>query len=65
MSIYWLHFFINTYLIEYKRHFCLHIFLLILSNCRIDLMMFGGNWLINLPSLVLKPVLMYLNVFSY
>ena len=28
--------------------FCLHIFLLILSNCRIDLMIFGENWLINL-----------------
>ena len=29
--------------------FCLHIFLLILSNCRIDLMIFGGNWWVNLP----------------
>ena len=29
--------------------FCLHILLLILSDCRIDLMIFGGNWMINLP----------------
>ena len=36
--IYWQHFFIDMYLIEHNRHFfCLHIFLLILSNCRIDL----------------------------
>ena len=32
---FWQHFFIDTYLIE-KNIFCLHIFLLILSNCRID-----------------------------
>ena len=25
------------------------IFLFILSNCRIDLMIFSGNWLINHP----------------
>ena len=41
------HFFIDTYLIEHKILFCRHIFLLILSNRRIDLMIFGGNWLIN------------------
>ena len=29
--------------------FCLHIFWLILSNCRIDLMISGGNWLVKLP----------------
>ena len=29
--------------------FCLHMFLLIFSNCRIDLIIFGENWLINLP----------------
>ena len=32
-----IHIFLSTY------------FLLILSNCHIDLMIFGGNWLINLP----------------
>ena len=31
---------------ERNRDFCSHIFLLILSNCRINLMIFGGNWLI-------------------
>ena len=35
-------------MIEYNRHF-LTFFFLILSNCRIDLMVFSGNWLINLP----------------
>ena len=35
------------YLIEYKRHFLFTYFLLIFSNCRIDLMIFEGNWLIN------------------
>ena len=34
--------------IVHNKHFCLHIFLLILSNCRVDLMIFDGNWLINL-----------------
>ena len=29
--------------------FCLHIFLLILSYCRIDFIIFDGNWLMNLP----------------
>ena len=47
--IYWQHFFINTYLIEHNRHFMSTYFLLILSNCCIDLMIFVGNWLINLP----------------
>ena len=37
--------------------FCLYIFLLILSNCRIDLMIFGGNWLINFPLFVISQVL--------
>ena len=50
--------FFNTFLIEHNRYFfCLHIFLLILSNCRIDLMIFGGNWLINLLYLVISQVL--------
>ena len=31
---------------------CLHIFLLILLNCHIDLMIFGWNWLLDLPQLV-------------
>ena len=30
--------------------FCLHILLLILSYCRIDFKVFGGNWLIYFPS---------------
>ena len=47
--------YICIYFIEHYRHFCLHIFLLILSNCSIDLMIFGGNWLINLPELVFSP----------
>ena len=29
--------------------FCQDIFLLILSNCCIQFMLFSGNWLINLP----------------
>ena len=29
--------------------FCQHIILLILSYCRNDLKIFGGNWSINLP----------------
>ena len=29
--------------------FCLHIFLLILSYCHIDFIVFGGNWLIYFP----------------
>ena len=29
--------------------FCLHIFLLILSYCRINFIIFGGNWLMYLP----------------
>ena len=41
--IYWQNFFIDTYLIEHNKHFCLHIFLLILSNCRIDFMKFDGK----------------------
>ena len=36
VCVFWQHFFINTYFI----------FVLFLSNC---LMIFGGNWLINLP----------------
>ena len=48
--IYRQHFFIDTYLIEPYRHFFLYTyFLLILSNFRIDLMILGWNWLINLP----------------
>ena len=34
--------------IESDRHFLPTYFLLILSNCSIDLMIFGGNWLINI-----------------
>ena len=40
--IYWQHFFIETYLIEHNKKFFQHIFLLILSNCRFDFMIFGG-----------------------
>ena len=43
--MYWQHFFVDTYSIEHNRH----IFLFILSNCLIDLRIFGENWLINLP----------------
>ena len=35
-------------MIEHNRYFLCTYFLLILSNCRIDLMIFGGNWLINI-----------------
>ena len=34
--------------------FCLHIFLLILSNCRIDLIIFGGDWLIKINTAIRK-----------
>ena len=37
--------------------FCLHIFLLILSYCRIDFIVFGGNWLIYFPYLFISQVL--------
>ena len=40
---------IYIYLIEHNRHFLSIYFLIILSNCCIDLMIFGGNWLINIP----------------
>ena len=37
-------------MIDQNRHYFVYIFfLLILSDCRIDLMIFGGNWLINFP----------------
>ena len=37
------------HLIEHYWHFLSTYFLLILSSCRIDLLIFGRNWLINLP----------------
>ena len=43
MYIYWQHFFMNTYFVEHNRHFLSTYFLLILSNCRIDFITFGGN----------------------
>ena len=49
VCIFWQHFFIDTYLIEHNRHFLSTYLLLIISNCRIDLMIFSRNWLINLP----------------
>ena len=53
--IFWQHFFINTYLIEYNGYFLsTFFFLLILSNYHIDLIIFGWNWLINLPWLVIS-----------
>ena len=54
------HFVINTYFVEHNRQidiFCLHIFLLILSYCRIDVIIFGGNWLRYLPWLFISQVL--------
>ena len=44
MGIFWQHFFIDTYLIENYRHVLSTYFWSILSCCRIDLMIFGGNW---------------------
>ena len=38
-----------VYLIEHNRHSLSTYFLIILSNCRFDITIFGGNWLINLP----------------
>ena len=29
--------------------FCLHIFILICSSCRMDIVLFGRNWPINFP----------------
>ena len=46
-SIY-MYIYVYTYLIEHNRHILSTYFLLILSNCRIDLPIFGGNWFINL-----------------
>ena len=47
--IYWQHFFIDTYLIEHnKKKLSTYVFVEF-SNCRIDLMICGGNWLITLP----------------
>ena len=34
---FWQHFFIDTYVIEHYRLFCLHTFSLILLNCRIEI----------------------------
>ena len=49
VCIFWMHFLIDTYLIEQNRHFLSTYFLLILSNWRIDLMVFGRNWWLKLP----------------
>ena len=46
------HFFVDTYLIKQYWYFCQHIFVFILSNCRINFMISSGNWLINLPQLI-------------
>ena len=51
---FWQHFIIDTYLIEHNRHSLKH-FLLIFLSYHIDFMIFGGNWLINLPELVFFP----------
>ena len=47
--IHWQHFFVNTYFVEHNRHFLSIYFLLILSYCCIDFIIFGGNWLMYLP----------------
>ena len=44
-------------MIEHNSYFLSTYFLLILSNCRIDIMICGRNWLINLPSFVVSQVL--------
>ena len=44
-----LYIYIYIYFIEHNRHFLSTYFLLILSYCRIDFIIFGRNWLINLP----------------
>ena len=36
------HFFINSYFIEQFDMFCLHIFVYVLSSCRIDFMVSAG-----------------------
>ena len=46
------HFFVKEYLIKQYRHFCLHIFVFILSSCCINVIMSSQNWLINLPWLI-------------
>ena len=43
VCVYCQHFFINTNFVEHNRHFLLRIFLLILSYCHIDFIIFGGN----------------------
>ena len=42
ICLFWQYFFINIYLVEHNRHFLATYFLFILSNCRIDLIIFGG-----------------------
>ena len=42
---------------ENYRYFFPRYFLLILSSCLIDLIIFGGNWFINFPYLVISQVL--------
>ena len=37
--------------------FCLHLFVYILSSCRIDFMVSDGNWLMKLPQLILTLIL--------
>ena len=49
MCIFWLHFFINAYLIKHNRHFLSPYFFVILSIYCSALLIFHGNWLIDLP----------------
>ena len=49
-SVYiYIYIYIYIWLNRHNRHFLTTYFLLILANCRIGLMIFGENWLINLP----------------
>ena len=39
-------------MIKHKEHCLSRYFLFILSNCRINFMISGRNWFINLPSII-------------
>ena len=46
--------------------FCQHIFLLILSNCQINFMIFGGNWLIFARLwIIIRGSSMYIYIYIY
>ena len=47
--IIYIYIYIDTYFVEHNRHFLSTHFLLILLYCRIDFIIFGGNWLMYLP----------------